>query len=692
MAYWSFLGVGTTFVIFQNVLRVYLHGYNLRTFFAISEHVALDLFFLLSLSRGSYIDSTVPISLESGILWPRGLWILRFPFAVWRFFRAIGSEELLVPKTGEIFKRIGEHMTGHGHCPFLHTNGAFEEVQEFFKEGFKDFIVGFNESWAGHRIRVIKSGFLIYEWRVFKSTGDKSGGLCTTISVLAGKLWQRGFRVASSHTGNHREDDFTPLETIRMFLGIIKSKSLSSSKGGLRAGWEAVLLVCWCSSLSLTSLSPLPACKAYGCESTLSLFRSLFTLGLAGDWLTFQKRPGDSVPSIFKASAWLFPERVLVCIKLSLLMAKAPLPERSLDIFVFNVLEGDTKVRPAGLGVGAFRARGTGVVVLICLSSKGKEIAGPSASGSKRKRSAGFSGEVPSLVFAGRPSKLFGPLASSVEGDDEARESHNTLGELCHLKTQREARSLFMEVLGVRDEVFNLKRDRSESTAVVAKLEAKLLCAKGRLSASETALARDLKDENDKLIKEIANLRELSHLVESSKKILESDVEALHSNYRQFEEKEAVMLATEASLNTYDTFSALLADLQGNALSVGRAQALKKAAAMDLGLRLEDVKDYDPDIVETYDKTIDDFYSVEFGFAQVSRALFPSSSQILWLCDGACVPAFWIVGHASLMAAISLLSSKTPKFILSLCSVSKAEWCLPITSLRTGSISLEDLG
>ncbi|GJT37162.1 hypothetical protein Tco_0937027 [Tanacetum coccineum] len=28
-----------------------------------------------------------------------------------------------------------------------------------------------------------------------------------------------GLRVASSHTGNHREDDFTPLETIRRFLG-----------------------------------------------------------------------------------------------------------------------------------------------------------------------------------------------------------------------------------------------------------------------------------------------------------------------------------------------------------------------------------------------------------------------------------------------------------------------------------------
>nr|GEW59356.1 hypothetical protein [Tanacetum cinerariifolium] len=40
-----------------------------------------------------------------------------------------------------------------------------------------------------------------------------------------------GLRVENSHTGNHREDDFTPLETIQRFLGVIGSRSLSSSEG-----------------------------------------------------------------------------------------------------------------------------------------------------------------------------------------------------------------------------------------------------------------------------------------------------------------------------------------------------------------------------------------------------------------------------------------------------------------------------
>ncbi|GJX57539.1 hypothetical protein Tco_0287436 [Tanacetum coccineum] len=40
-----------------------------------------------------------------------------------------------------------------------------------------------------------------------------------------------GLRVANSYTGNHQEDDFTPLETIRRFLGVVGSRSLLSLEG-----------------------------------------------------------------------------------------------------------------------------------------------------------------------------------------------------------------------------------------------------------------------------------------------------------------------------------------------------------------------------------------------------------------------------------------------------------------------------
>ncbi|GKD52333.1 hypothetical protein Tco_1281309 [Tanacetum coccineum] len=50
------------------------------------------------------------------------------------------------------------------------------------------------------------------------------------------------------------------------------------------------------------------ACRAYGGVPTLPLFRSLFTLGPSGDWVTFQKRSEDSVPLIVTASMLHVPD------------------------------------------------------------------------------------------------------------------------------------------------------------------------------------------------------------------------------------------------------------------------------------------------------------------------------------------------------------------------------------------------
>ncbi|GJT33202.1 hypothetical protein Tco_0923621 [Tanacetum coccineum] len=57
-----------------------------------------------------------------------------------------------------------------------------------------------------------------------------------------------GLRVVDCHTNNHREDDFMPLETIQRFLGIIGSRSFSSSKGRpsiRRGGYVIILNVTW---------------------------------------------------------------------------------------------------------------------------------------------------------------------------------------------------------------------------------------------------------------------------------------------------------------------------------------------------------------------------------------------------------------------------------------------------------------
>nr|GEU29907.1 hypothetical protein [Tanacetum cinerariifolium] len=52
--------------------------------------------------------------------------------------------------------------------------------------------------------------------------------------------------MADSHIGNHHKDDFTPLKTIKRFLSIFGSGSLSSSKGNpsSQRGREPVLSSC----------------------------------------------------------------------------------------------------------------------------------------------------------------------------------------------------------------------------------------------------------------------------------------------------------------------------------------------------------------------------------------------------------------------------------------------------------------
>ncbi|GJX03636.1 hypothetical protein Tco_0189552, partial [Tanacetum coccineum] len=137
-------------------------------------------------------------------------------------------------------------------------------------------------------------------------------------------------------------------------------------------------------------------------------------------------------------------------------------------------------------------------------------------------------------------------------------------------------------------------------------------------------------------------LPELSHLVQNSKKILEVDAETLRSKCRKFKEKEAIMLATEASLKTElealkeklnldnedrslmvtgllphvvktlfssNFFSILLADLQTNAMLVSRAQAFEEVAGIGLG-----------SLFGSSGLSFEE----EFRFAQIFRAPFSS--------------------------------------------------------------------
>nr|GEX53288.1 putative reverse transcriptase domain-containing protein [Tanacetum cinerariifolium] len=71
--------------------------------------------------------------------------------------------------------------------------------------------------------------------------------------------------------------------------------------------YQYLISSCYDPILLSFDLTALDSAGAYGSEPTLTLFRSLLTLGPARDLLTFQKHHGHSIPFIFKASMLNIP-------------------------------------------------------------------------------------------------------------------------------------------------------------------------------------------------------------------------------------------------------------------------------------------------------------------------------------------------------------------------------------------------
>ncbi|GJV50751.1 hypothetical protein Tco_1446492 [Tanacetum coccineum] len=105
-----------------------------------------------------------------------------------------------------------------------------------------------------------------------------------------------GLRVADSLTGNHQKDGFTPLKTIRRFLGVIGSKSHSSLKRR-PSSWRGGVHISRFNPFGMVKLTTFAVmCKAYGGEPSVDLLRAFLNLGPAGNWLTLSNRGGSDVP------------------------------------------------------------------------------------------------------------------------------------------------------------------------------------------------------------------------------------------------------------------------------------------------------------------------------------------------------------------------------------------------------------
>nr|GEW28127.1 hypothetical protein [Tanacetum cinerariifolium] len=92
-----------------------------------------------------------------------------------------------------------------------------------------------------------------------------------------------GLCVVDSHTGNHPENDFTPLATIRRSYSIIRKRIPFELEGET---FEP--------ERGMTTFAVM--CKACCGEPSVDLLRYFLNLGRAGDWLTLSNKGGADVP------------------------------------------------------------------------------------------------------------------------------------------------------------------------------------------------------------------------------------------------------------------------------------------------------------------------------------------------------------------------------------------------------------
>ncbi|GJX53458.1 hypothetical protein Tco_1098167 [Tanacetum coccineum] len=66
-----------------------------------------------------------------------------------------------------------------------------------------------------------------------------------------------------------------------------------------------------------------------------------------------------------------------------------------------------------------------------------------------------------------------------------------------------------------------------------------------------------------------------------------------------------------------DHLSSALVDLQEKAMLVGKSQALMEVASSGISVELVDMKDFDPNAEQNYDRAIESFYQVKFPYVDL---------------------------------------------------------------------------
>ncbi|GKC52242.1 hypothetical protein Tco_1074987 [Tanacetum coccineum] len=232
-----------------------------------------------------------------------------------------------------------------------------------------------------------------------------------------------------------------------------------------------------------------------------------------------------------------------------------------------------------------------------------RNYADPPVEASERDMEAHLSlhGTASVVTPIGLSSKGFiSPLASSeknsdsdsfLPGDDAVHEDRDVLSKLDHQEVQRRLDGLSVVELSTFHDVSALKFGKqSVSSTTIARLEAKLLRIGGGSSVIDFVAIHDLMSENER-------------------------------RCHKFDEKEAIMLATKASPkaeieslkekldSAVEDHSLMVIDLLPHAV-----KDFEELAGMGLDFQLKYMKDYEPDDVDSFDKSVINFYRVKFPY------------------------------------------------------------------------------
>ncbi|GKB49000.1 hypothetical protein Tco_0899753 [Tanacetum coccineum] len=332
------------------------------------------------------------------------------------------------------------------------------------------------------------------------------------------------------------------------------------------------------------------ACKAYGREASMLLFMAFFTVGLTGDWLTFQKRPGSDIPPLFVLGS------MLRAILLSLLMGRMAFHnfmKKPGQTPSFSVRPADQPVDVGSLSVEPLRSiidndqakslshsKDKGVFGFkLAIAEEGIPEQGASVAGegSKKRRSIMESLEEEATVVKVMPKKkkLEVPRRMSVRGSvpspsatvpkdvEEAHAAHNMISGLhCPLLKDKlgflsfdelvdvfdihalqtpvvgniltnESRILSQGHAKLKNDLVSLKSKKSLLEHEMSKLEDRLEKAQRNHDVEGSQVVRDLRSKNARIHEEVSMLRSMAAFAEESRKRLSEELSGLQPRLKE---------------------------------------------------------------------------------------------------------------------------------------------------------------